>query len=200
MLEKYIDLVEYKSYEDFHENFKVKVPDNFNFAYDVVDEWAAKSPDKVALVWCDEKGAEATFTFKQLKYYSDKVANLFKSIGIKKGDPVMLILRRRYEFWFSIIALHKIGAVTLPATHLLKKKDLVHRNNAADVKMVVAVAGDEVVEHIDGAQSESPTLKHKVLVGGKRDGWYSFNEELDKAGEVWVKPTGSEMTQNHDMM
>jgi acetyl-CoA synthetase len=200
MLEKYIELTEYKSNEDFAENFKVKVPDNFNFAYDVVDEWAAKSPDKVALVWCDEKGAEATFTFKQLKYYSDKVANFFKSVGIKKGDPVMLILRRRFEFWFSIIALHKIGAVALPATHLLKKKDLVYRNNAADVKMVIAVAGDEVVEHIDSSQSESPTLKCKVLVGGGREGWYNFDEELAKASEVWEKPTGAAMTNNHDMM
>jgi acetyl-CoA synthetase len=200
MLEKYIDLVEYNSYEEFQEKFRVRVPEHFNFAYDVVDEWAAKSPDKIALVWCDEKGAEATFTFQQLKYYSDKAANFFKSAGIKKGDPVMLILRRRYEFWFSIIALHKIGAVTLPATHLLKKKDLVYRNNAADVKMVVAVAGDEVVEHVDSAQPESPTLKCKVLVGGSREGWFNFDEEITKAAEVWVKPTRSEMPQNHDIM
>jgi acetyl-CoA synthetase len=200
MLEKYIDLKEYDSYDEFEEKFKVRVPDNFNFAYDVVDEWATKSPDKIAMVWCDEKGAEATFTYKQIKLYSDKTANFFKSLGIKKGDPVMLILRRRYEFWFAIIALHKIGAVCIPATHLLKKKDLVYRNNAADVKMIVAIAGDEVVEHIDTAQAESPALKHKVLVGGVREGWYNFETELDKANEVLVKPTGADMTHNNDVM
>jgi acetyl-CoA synthetase len=200
MLEKYMDLKEYHSFEEFQDNFKVKVPENFNFAYDVVDEWAKKSPDKIAMVWCDEKGAEATFTFGQMKYYSDKAANFFKSLGIQKGDPVMLILRRRYEFWFSIIALHKIGAICIPATHLLKKKDLVYRNTAANVKMVVAVAGDEVVEHIDEAQSESSSLKHKALVGGSREGWYNFSEEMEKASEVWDRPTGTAMTQNHDVM
>ncbi len=200
MLEKYIDLKDYHSFEEFQENFNVKVPENFNFGYDVVDEWARKSPDKIAMVWCDEKGAEATFTFGQMKYYSDKAANFFRSVGIQKGDPVMLILRRRYEFWFSIIALHKIGAICIPATHLLKKKDLVYRNTAAEVKMVVAVAGDEVIEHIDEAQSESPSLKYKALVGGTREGWYNFNEELEKASEHWTKPTGDAMTQNHDVM
>jgi acetyl-CoA synthetase len=199
MLENYIDL-DYNSYEDFQANFKVKVPANFNFAYDVVDEWAAKFPDKVALVWCDDKGAEATFTFKQLKLYSDKAANFFKSVGIKKGDPVMLILKRRYEFWFCIIALHKIGAVCIPATHLLKKKDLVYRINAADVKMIVAVAGEEVIEHIDTAQMEASSLKYKAMVSGTRAGWISFDEELAKASEVLVKPSGAEMTKNEDMM
>ncbi len=200
MLEKYIDLKDYHSFEEFQENFNVKVPENFNFAYDVVDEWARKSPDKIAMVWCDEKGAEATFTFGQMKYYSDKAANFFRSVGIQKGDSVMLILRRRYEFWFSIIALHKIGAVCIPATHLLKKKDLVYRNTAAEVKMVVAVAGDEVIEHIDEAQSESPSLKYKALVGGNREGWYNFSKELEKASEDWTQPTGAAMTQNHDVM
>jgi Acyl-coenzyme A synthetases/AMP-(fatty) acid ligases len=200
MLEKYIDLKDYDSFEQFQAGFQIKIPDNFNFAYDVVDEWAAKAPDKIAMIWCDEHGAEATFTFKQMKTYSDKAANFFKSAGIQKGDPVMLILRRRYEFWFSILALHKIGAVCIPATHLLKEKDLVYRNNAADVKMVVALSGDEVVEHIDTAQAKSPFLKYKALVGGSREGWFNFTEELDKASDVWEKPSGAEMTHNNDIM
>lgn len=200
MLEKYIRQ-DYQSYEDFAQNFKINVPENFNFAYDVVDEWAVKFPDKVALVWCDDKGAEATFTFKELKYYSDKAANFFTSAGIQKGDPVMLILKRRYEFWFCIIALHKIGAVCIPATHLLKKKDLVYRNNAASVKMIVAVAGEEVIEHIDSSQPESPTLVAKALVGGgEREGWFNFDLELQKASPEWQKPIGTAMTQIHDMM
>ena len=199
MIEKFVSL-EYQSYEDFYKNWQIKVPDNFNFAYDVVDEWAAQAPDKIALVWCDDKGNKAQFTFREIKIYSDKAANFFKSVGIKKGDPVMLILKRRYEFWFCIIALHKIGAVCIPATHLLKKKDLTYRNEAASVKMVVAVAGEEVIGQIDEAQSESPTLTLKALVGGEREGWINFDTELNKASESWVKPSGTDMTKNDDIM
>jgi acetyl-CoA synthetase len=123
MLEKFLSKVDFDSYEDFIDNFKINVPDNFNFAYDVVDEIAAKTPDKIAIVWCDENGNEATFTFGQLKEYSNKAANFFKRVGVKKGDPVMLILKKRYEFWFAVLALHKIGAVAIPATHLLTAKD-----------------------------------------------------------------------------
>ncbi|HPT87503.1 MAG TPA: AMP-binding protein [Bacillota bacterium] len=199
MLEKYVNL-NYSSYEDFKQNFEVKVPENFNFAYDVVDEWARISPNKVAMVWCDDQGNEAKFTFGDMKYYSDKAANFFRSVGIKKGDPVMLILKRRYEFWFCIIALHKIGAVCIPATHLLKKKDLTYRIDAASIKMIVACAGDEVVEHIDEAQQECPVLTLKALVGGEREGWINFDKALQEASDVFEKPTGSEMTTNDDMM
>ncbi len=199
MLEKYVGL-EYQSYEDFYQNWQIKVPDNFNFAYDVIDEWAVQSPDKVALVWCDEKGNKAQFTFGDIKLYSDQAANFFKSVGIKKGDPVMLILKRRYEFWFCIIALHKIGAICIPATHLLKKKDLTYRFDAASVKMVVAVAGEEVIDQIDEAQPESSSLKLKAMVGGEREGWINFDTELKKASGSWVEPSGAEMTENDDIM
>lgn len=199
MIEKYIN-TEYSSYEDFHQNFKIKVPEQFNFAYDVVDEWAAQSPDKLAMVWCDEKGRTAQFTFADMKRYSDKAANFFIANGIRKGDPVMLILKRRYEFWFSILALHKIGAVCIPATHLLKKKDLVYRFNAADVKMVVAVAGDQVIEEIDESQPESPSLAVKALVGGEREGWVSFDQGLAEASEIFEKPTGDQLNKNTDTM
>ena len=127
MLSKFVSKVDFDSYEDFVENLKIIVPENFNFAYDVADEIAIKDPNKTAIVWCNDKGEEATFTFGQVKYYSDKAANFFKSIGIKKGDPVMLILKRRYEFWFCLLALHKIGAVCIPATHLLTSKDIIYR-------------------------------------------------------------------------
>ena len=140
MLEKYINQVEFSSYEDFWENFKINIPENFNFAYDVVDEYAAQQPDKLALVWCDETDNDKKFTFSELKEYSNRTANFFRSIGIKKGDPVMLVLKRRYEFWFCILALHKIGAICVPATHLLTTKDIIYRNNAADIKMIVTIA------------------------------------------------------------
>lgn len=199
MLEKYVN-TNYESYESFRENFTINVPDNFNFAYDIVDEWAAREPEKIALMWCNEEGAEATFTFKQMKYYSDKAANFFASQGIKKGDPVMLILKRYYQFWFCILALHKIGAICIPATHLMKRKDIIYRNNAASIKMIVSVAEDEILTEIDGAHPESPTLQTKVVVGGTREGWINFDAELDKASEVWEKPTGAAMTRNQDIM
>jgi len=200
MLEKYVSRVNFDSYEDFVENFKINIPDNFNFAYDVVDEIAAATPDKVAIVWCDEKGAEATFTFGQLKYYSDKAANFFTKVGIGKGDPVMLILKRRYEFWFAILALHKIGAICIPATHLLTTKDIVYRNNAADIKMIVCVAEDEVIHHVEESRSQSPSLKTIALVGGSREGWLDFNKEVEEASSEFTRPTGDKATQNDDIM
>lgn len=199
MLEKYLSKVNFESYEDFIENFKIIVPDNFNFAYDVVDETAKKTPDKTAMVWCDEKGEEAKFTFSQLKYYSDKTANFFKSIGIKKGDPVMLILKRRYEFWFCILALHKLGAICIPATHLLTTKDLVYRNNAADIKMIVSIAEAEVIQHIEECMEKSPTLTLKALVGESREGWYDYNAELEKANENFTAPMGQAASTNDDI-
>ena len=126
MLNKFLPRTAFETYEDFAENFQIKIPDNFNFAFDVVDELARKKPNKTAIVWCNDNGDEAFFTFSQLKHYSDKAANFFKSIGIKKGDPVMLILKGRYEFWICLIALHKLGAIAVPATHLLTAKDIVY--------------------------------------------------------------------------
>ena len=199
MLNKYLSRVDYSSYEDFYENFEIKVPENFNFAYDVVDEYAKTGPNKIALVWCDESGAEATFTFAQLKEYSDKTANFFKAAGIKRGDPVMLILKRRYEFWFCILALHKLGAVTIPATHLLTSKDIVYRANAADIKMIVSVSEPEVIMHIEEALSKSPSLKYKALVGDSKDGWLDFASEVDKSSNIFERPTGHEASQNNDI-
>lgn len=200
MLEKYIPPIDFNSYEEFFENFKINVPDNFNFAYEIVDEIATATPDKVAIVWCNEKGEEATFTFGQLKYYSDKTANFFTKAGVGKGDPVMLILKRRYEFWFAILALHKIGAICIPATHLLTSKDLIYRNNAADIKMIVSVAEDEVIKHIEESLEKSPSLKAVALVGGTKEGWYDFTKEVEEASPNFTRPTGDKVTQNDDIM
>jgi acetyl-CoA synthetase len=200
LLEKYLSRIEFDSYEDFFENFKINVPDNFNFAYDVVDYYAEETPDKRAIVWCDEKGSYAAFTFKQLKEYSDKAANFLKSAGIKKGDPVMVILKRRYEFWFLILALHKLGAVCIPATHLLTKKDIVYRNNAADIKMIICVNEPDVIKHVEEAEPDSPSLKLKAIVGGSREGWYDFASELSKASAEFTKPTGNNAPTNEDIL
>src|SRR5574344_2536183 len=165
MLEKYLSQTHFSSQEDFKRNLHINVPENFNFAYDVVDEWARIEPERKALLWTNDHDAYRQFTFKDIKYYSDQTASYLQSLGIGKGDMVMLILKRRYEFWFSIIALHKLGAVAIPATHLLTKKDIVYRCNAAGIKMIVAAGEGVITQHIFDAVADSPTLKTLVSVG-----------------------------------
>jgi acetyl-CoA synthetase len=200
ILEKYLRQIEFNSYDDFKAGFEIKIPENFNFAYDVVDEIALETPEKTAMVWCDDKGSEATFTFGQMKHFSDKAANFFTSAGISKGDPVMLILKRRYEFWFCTLALNKIGAITIPATHLLSTKDIVYRNNAADVKMIVSVPDPEVLLHVEEAESKSPTLKQKALIGENRKGWLNFTEGIEMSPEKFERPVKDAATSNSDIM
>jgi acetyl-CoA synthetase len=199
MLERFVPKTDFGSYEEFLRDFRIDIPAQFNFAYDVMDALAAATPDKPALVWCDDKGAEATFTCGQLKHYSDKAANFFTACGIRKGDPVMLILKRRYEFWFCILALHKIGAICIPATHLLSKKDIAYRNNAADIKMIVSAAEPEVAGHVEEAEPESPSLIAKAIVGGSRDGWLDFNSEMEKASAEFKRPSGDDAPANGDI-
>jgi acetyl-CoA synthetase len=200
VLNKYLDKIEYNSYEEFKEHFKIKIPENFNFAYDVVDEIAVTTPDKVAMVWCDDKGNEAIFTFGQMKYYSDKAANFFKSLGIRKGDAVMLVLKRHFEFWFCTLGLNKLGAITIPATHLLSTKDIIYRNNAADIKMIVCVPDPEVIHHIEESESKSPTLKLKVVVGEDIKGWKNFTKGLESSPDKFVRPVSDQATVNTDIM
>ncbi len=154
-----------------------KNEDTFNFAFDVVDALGRKKPDKLAMLHIDKNKEERRFTFAQMKRASSQTANYFKSLGIKKGDKVMLILKRHYQFWFCMLALHKIGAIAIPATNQLKEHDLTYRFNKAGVKMIVATADDGVPEQVDLAAANSPTLQTKVLVGGERDGWHCFDEE-----------------------
>ncbi len=163
-------------------NYRVKVPERFNFAWDVVDEIARTDPKKRALVWCDEKGAEATFSFARMAEMSTRAAMFFLSIGIKRGDPVMLILKRRYEYWFCLLGLHKIGAIAIPATHLLTKKDIVYRNNAAGIKAIVTVNEQKILDNVDAAVAESPTLRHRITLGCAQKGWLDLNAGLKNAG------------------
>ena len=200
ILEKYLPQINFSSYEEFYKNFKINIPGQFNFGFDVVDEIAGETPDKRALVWCDDNGGEKVFTFQQMKYYSDKAANYFKSIGIKKGDSVMLILKRRYEYWYCTVALNKIGAITIPATHLLRTKDIVYRNNAADIKMIVSVPDPEVIIHIEEAEKNSPTLLHKALICQSREGWINLTEEIEKASDIFVKPGNKQAAGINDIM
>lgn len=188
MLEKFLNQIEFNSTEDFKQNYHINIPDNFNFAYDIVDEWAKTNPDKTALMWSNEEGDHKNFTFKDLKELSDKAASFFLSIGIGKGDMVMMILKRHYEFWISILALHKIGAVAIPATHLLTKKDIVYRNNAATIKAIITTDDKSIIENVNASLKDSPSLKHLITSGDTiYEGWLNFHEGLKNA-QPFVKP------------
>lgn len=167
--------------------FETVCPPDFNFAYDVVDEIASKEPERRAMLWCNDKGEEHTFTFGDIKRYSDKTANLLASKGLKKGDTVLLILKRHYEFWFVVLALHKLGVIGIPATNLLTKKDLVFRFNASGAKAVFCTVDGEVAEHVEASLPESPTVSLKFSVRGSRDGWIDFDKELEGASEEWSR-------------
>jgi len=183
MLERFLKQTQFISTEDFRNNYKVQIPDNFNFGYDVVDEWAKSNPEKRAICWVNDKHEHHDFTFAEIKKYSDQAASYFQSIGIGHGDKVMLILKRRYEFWFAIIGLHKIGAVAIPATHLLTKKDLVYRNNAATIKAIVSTDDDIVINHINEAIAESSSVEHRIVCGEQTpEGWKDFKKGLKEAG------------------
>ena len=160
------------------EELDFRIPDDFNFGYDVVDVLGTEKPDKRAMVWLSKNKEEKVFTYGDIKKYSTMTANYFKSLGIQKGDRVMLILKRHYQFWFSIVALHKIGAIVIPATNLLTKKDLVYRFNAAGVKAVVCTPDGEVADHVDASIPESPTVKIKIMVNGARGDWVDFDQEI----------------------
>ena len=151
--------------------------EHFNFAFDIVDEMAKQKPDKLAMLHLDRFGNERRFTFRQIARDSSRAANYFKSLGIKKGDRVMLILRRHYQFWFCILGLHKLGAIPIPATNQLVEHDLTYRFNAAGVKCVVATGVGEVAGQIDLAMKDSPTVEHRIMVDGHREGWRDFDEE-----------------------
>ncbi len=152
--------------------------DKFNFAFDVVDALAKREPNKLAMLHIDRNMTERRFTFNDMKRASAQAANYFKSLGIKKGDRVMLVLKRHYQFWFAILGLHKLGAIAIPATNQLVKHDLEYRFNAAEVSAIVCTADGDVANQVDLAAPTSPTLKTKILVGGAREGWHDFDEEF----------------------
>ena len=188
MLNRYLKQTTFSSQEDFMQNYKVNVPENFNFGYDIVDGWAEREPDKIAMTWVSSEGEHIDFTFADIKRESDKTASYFSSLGIGHGDMVMLILKRRYEFWFSIIALHKLGAVCIPATHLLTEKDIIYRCNAADIKMIVCAGENVITDHVVEAMPGCPTLQHVVSIGPSMpEGFKDFQQGIAHAAS-FVKP------------
>ena len=198
MVEKFLSRTVFTSQEDYIRNFRIRVPADFNFAYDVVDAYAAEEPDKKALLWTDDRGGEIQFTFADMKRETDRTASYFQSLGIGRGDMVMLILKRRYEFWFSILALHKLGAVAIPATHLLTRKDVVYRCNMAGIKAIVAAGESVITGHIAAAMPESPTTKLLISVGPEvPEGFLDFHEGIRHAAP-FVRP--QHVNTNDDIM
>jgi len=165
LLNKYVPRTEFESYEDFKKNYTVNVPEGFNFAYDIIDEWAKLDPKKPALVWRDDFGNEERYTFRDLMLMSNRAANMLMDKGIGKGDKVMLILKQRVEVWVTILALHKIGAVVIPASFQLTKKDIVYRCNAADIRMIIAADDAEIISHVGESVADCRTLIGVGIVG-----------------------------------
>ena len=198
MLERFLKQVSFHSEEDYNKNLEFIIPENFNFAYDVMDVWAQEKPNKTALIWTDDEENERFFTFGELKELTDQAASYFLSLGIGKGDMVMLILKRHYEWWISMLALHKIGAIAIPATHMLTTHDIVYRNNRAGVKAIICVGEDYVLEQITAAMSESPTVKTLISIGPKvPENFHSWHEEIGNAS-AFVRP--SHVNDNNDIM
>ena len=165
MLEKFLKQTSFQNNEDYREHLEFIVPERFNFAYDVMDAWAEECPDALALWWVNDKGDNRRISFGEMKELTDRTAAYFSSLGIGSGDMVMLILKRRLEFWLSVLALHKIGAITIPATHMLTSKDIVYRNRKAHIKAIVCVGDTYVLEQVEKASQQYAVNQILVSVG-----------------------------------
>lgn len=188
--------------EEFDQNgtlnkFSVKCPDNFNFAYDVVDKIAQNEPNRLAMVWTNEQGDERIFTFADMAKASNKVANMLVANGIKKGDKVIIVLKRHYEFWFTILALHKIGAVTIPATNLLTTKDIVYRTKAATITAAICTGTCDILDYVDEAEQKCGVYSAKFVVNGAKQGWLDFHDEMEKYADTFARV---ETLQTDDML
>ncbi len=188
LYKQYLEQWEFGSYEDYLKNFRFVVPEHFNFAFDVLDRMAEETPDARALQWCNPEGEERAFSFREISRESSRCANMLESLGVKRGDVVMLVLKRHYEFWIAIMALHKLGAVAVPATHLLTKKDIVYRANAADISAIIGTTENVFADQMDQALPECPTVKLRISARGKREGWISFDEEMAKHPDAFERP------------
>ena len=180
--------------------FEIFPPENFNFGFDVVDALAEKCPDKTGLYWVSKTHEKKLFTFADLRDATNRTANYFRRLGIRKGDKVMLVLKRHYQFWFSIVALHKIGAIVIPATDQLQKKDYVFRFNAAHVKAVICTAEGETTAHVLAALPECPSVKILACVNGRCEGFDDFDGGILRESPVFARPEGSEATTKDDIM
>lgn len=204
LLNRFLERTEFSSYEDFKQNYKLLVPENFNFAYDIVDEYARLQPDKPALVHVDENENITRYSFGDIKKLSDKAANVLKGHGIKKGDRVMMMLKERPEVWVTIVALCKIGAVSIPASFQLTPKDIIYRCKSADIKMICFAEDDEIIKHLRECSDEIKDIKTAIVGDNIKprfgDEFVDYRAEIAAANDDFTRPIGDGATQNTDIM
>ena len=196
MIERFLKQTTFTSVEDYNKNLEFIIPENFNFAYDVMDAWAEEAPEKLAILWTNDKGEEIRTTYGQLKVQTDQAASYLLSLGIGKNDPVMLILKRHYEWWVIMLALCKIGAIVIPATHMLTKHDIVYRNTRASVKAIICAKDDYIISQIKLAMPESPSVKQYITLGDE-EGFHNWTKEWQQAPK-FVRPAF--VNENDDTM
>ena len=196
MIERFLKQTTFTSVEDYNKNLEFIIPENFNFAYDVMDAWAEEAPEKLAILWTNDKGEEIRTTYGQLKVQTDQAASFLLSLGIGKNDPVMLILKRHYEWWVIMLALCKIGAIVIPATHMLTKHDIVYRNTRASVKAIICAKDDYIISQIKLAMPESPSVKQYITLGDE-EGFHNWTKEWLQAPK-FVRPAF--VNENDDTM
>ena len=201
LLERFLPRIEFDSYEDFKENYRVNPPEKFNFGFDIVDAWAKEDKEKRALVWCDDHGHEKVITFDEMSRLSNQAANYFKSLGLTRDSVVMLIMRRRWEYWVCATALIKLGVIFVPGTLQLTKKDVAYRANAANIEMFVCVNDEYVLAQVENALPEAPCIKHRAMVGGgTREGWTNLNEVISTFPETFERSDAVADLNNNDVM
>ena len=198
MIERFLKQTSFKDNEDYTRNLQFIVPDNFNFAYDVMDQWAIEAPNDNAILWTNEAGEKKEITFAEFKEETDRAASYLTTLGIGRGDMVMLILKRHYEFWIAIMALHKIGAIAIPATHMLTTQDIVYRNNKAGIKGIICVGEDYVLTQVSNAMPQSPSVKVLASIGPKTpEGFHDWYGEIAQAPQ-FTRP--AQVNTNDDIM
>lgn len=204
MIERFLTQKKFTSEDDYAKHLHFIVPENFNFAYDVMDAWAEEKPDKVALLWTSERGEEVSTTYREFKEQTDRTAAYFMQLGIKHGDKVMLILKRHYQWWLSMMALCKVGAIAIPATHMLTVHDIVYRNQSASVKYIICANDEYITEQIAKAMPDSPTVKALVAVNALSEldkpipeGFHDWRKEWAEA-PAFVRPDN--VNTNEDTM
>ncbi len=194
LLDRFLPRIEFDSYEDFKENYRVNVPEDFNFGFDIVDAWAEQEPDKKALLWLSPEKEEKTFTFTDISKLSNRACNYFQSIGLKKGDVVLLLLRRRWEYWVIATALHKMGIILIPGNLLFTQKDITYRGNMAGISAIFCCDDAYVRTQVAAAAPEIETLRKLIAVAEPHEGWDFFTEEIAKYPDTFPRPAGDAAT------
>ena len=196
LADKFIRL-DFANQEEFERGFTLRIPERFSFAYDIIDEYARLTPNKRAMIWCNVAGEEKTFTFGDFSRLSNRAANVFAGLGLRRGDPVLLMMKRRYEYWIAALGLLKLGCVLIPATAQLQKKDIVYRVQASSARAAICVADDGVIAHLAASQPECPTLEH-LLTLREEPGFVNFCAALEQASDAFQRP--AVLPANDDIM